>query len=71
MQIVHLLSVLALLLFLIGCGPDFDDVIDVNKLVSSGWAKYEAGEFDEALNLFNQAILADNQNSNKAKTDKR
>jgi tetratricopeptide (TPR) repeat protein len=63
MQIVHLLSVFALLLFLIGCGPDFDDVIDVNQLVSSGWAKYEAGEFDEALNLFNQAILADNQNS--------
>ena len=63
MQIVRLLFIAASLLLLIGCGADFDDTVDVNELVSSGWSKYEAGEFDEALNLFNQAILADNQNA--------
>ena len=63
MQFFSLLSIWALLLLLAGCGPDFDDAVNVDELVSSGWMKYEAGEFDEALNLFNQAILADNQNS--------
>ena len=63
MQIARLFSIVALVLLLISCGTDFDDTVDVNELVSSGWEKYEAGEFDEALNLFNQAILADNQSS--------
>lgn len=63
MQIARLFSIVALVLLLISCSPDFDDTVDVNELVSSGWEKYEAGEFDEALNLFNQAILADNQSS--------
>jgi len=63
MQIARLFSIVALVLLLISCGTDFDDTVDVNELVSSGWEKYAAGEFDEALNLFNQAILADNQSS--------
>jgi len=63
MQIVRLLFIAASLLLLIGCGTDFEDTVDANELVSSGWSEYEAGEFDEALNLFNQAILADNQNA--------
>ena len=63
MQIARLFSLVALVLLLISCGADFDDTVDVNELVSSGWEKYAVGEFDEALNLFNQAILADNQSS--------
>ena len=62
--IINITSLFLLAISLAGCGGD-DAVVtpDADRLISEGWAEYGAGNYEDAISLYEEALIEDNTNA--------
>lgn len=62
--IISITSIFLLAISLVGCGGDSAVIApDADRLISEGWAEYGAGNYEDAISLYEEALVEDAANA--------
>ena len=62
--IINITSIFLLVISLAGCGDDTAVIApDADRFISEGWAEYGAGNYEDAISLYEEALLEDDANA--------
>lgn len=61
---INITSIFLLIISLAGCGDDAAVVApDADRFISEGWAEYGAGNYEDAISLYEEALVEDDTNA--------